>query len=180
MAEKMILKGVRLSYANLFEARENMSGDLRYSTALLIPKDHPQIDDLHALVDQVGDEKFGKKWPAMRKRKDPVHDADEDGKADDDPNYEGMFYINTSSKRRPQVVDRKRQPILDDSEIWSGCYANVSFAVFAFEVPENKSVSFGLNNVQLVKTGERLGGAPNADEEFEDIDDDEDGGFQIE
>jgi hypothetical protein len=180
MAKKIQLKNVRLSYANLFEARENQSGDLRYSTALIIPKDHPQIDDLHALVDEVGEEKFGKKWASMRKKTDPVHDADEDGKADDDPVYEGTFYINTSSKRKPQVVDRQVQPILDDSEIWSGCYANVSIAVFAFEVPENKGVSFGLNNVQKVKEGERLGGAPNADEEFEAIDDDEDEGFSIE
>jgi len=174
MAVKMMLKNVRLSYANLFEAKENKSGDLRYSTALLIPKDHPQIDDLIANVNKVGEEKFGKKWETMVKKNGlPVKDADEDGSADDKPEYEGQFYINTSSKRRPQVVDRQVQPILDDSEIFSGCYANVSIAIFAFDVPENKGVSFGLNNVQKVKEGERLGGAPNADEEFEAMEDDD-------
>lgn len=177
MATKMILKNVRLSYANLFEARENKSGDLRYSTALLIPKDHPQVDDLKAAIDKEGEEKFGKKWASMAKKSYPLHDADEDGKAEDDPNYEGMYYINTSSKRQPQVVDRQVQKIFDDSEIWSGCYANVSIAVFPFDVPENKGVSFGLNNVQKMKEGERLGGAPNADEEFEAMDDDDEDEF---
>lgn len=178
MAIKMMLKNVRLSYANLFQPRENKSGDLRYSTSLLIPKDHPQVDELSAVIDRQGEERFGKKWASMRKRTDPLHDADENGRADDDPAYEGMFYINTSSERKPQVVDRQVQPIIDESEIWSGCYANVSIAIFAFDVPENKGVSFGLNNVQKVKDGERLGGTPNAEEEFEAMDD-EDDGFSI-
>ena len=179
MAAKMMLKNVRLSYANLFEPRENKSGDLRYGTALIIPHDHPQVDKLKAVIDEEGEAKFGKKWATMAKKAYPLHDADEDGKSDDDPNYAGCYYINTSSKRKPQVVDRSVKPILDESEIWSGCFANVSIAVFAFDVPENKGVSFGLNNLQKVKDGERLGGAPNADEEFEEIDDD-DGDFAIE
>ena len=115
----------------------------------------------------------------VKKNGTPLHDADEDGKADEDPIYEGFYYINTSSKRKPQVVDRQVQPILDDSEIWSGCWANVTIAVFAFDVPENKGVSFGLNNVQKVKEGDRLGGAANADEDFVEIDDDDDGDFAI-
>jgi hypothetical protein len=178
MATKLMLKNVRLSYANLFEPRENKNGELRYSTALLIPKDHPQVEALKAAIDAEGEGKFGKKWETMAKKNYPLHDADEDGKADDEPAYEGHYYINASSKRKPQVVDRQVQPILDESEMFSGCWGNVSIAIFAFEVPENKGVSFGLNNVQKVKEGERLGGAPNADEEFEAIDD-EDDGFEI-
>jgi hypothetical protein len=161
MAIKIKLKNVRLSYANLFEPRENQSGQLRYGTAVIIPKSHPQIDELAAAVTTAGEEKFGKKWAIMFKKTDPIHDADADGKADEDENYKDCYYINTSSKRKPQVVDRKVQPILDESEIWSGCMVNLSIAVFPFEVPENKGVSFGLNNVQLVKEGERLGGASN-------------------
>ena len=180
MAIKIKLKNVRLSYANLFEPRENKSGELRYGSALIIPHKHPQIKELKAAIDEAGEEKFGKKWESMRKKTDPLHDADKDGKADDNPEYEGHYYINTSSKRKPQVVDRQVQPILDESELWSGCYCNVSIAIFAFEVPENKGVSFGLNNLQKVKEGERLGGAANADEEFEELEDDEDDGFAIE
>jgi len=178
MAEKIQLKNVRLSYANFFEPRETMSGDMRYGTALLIPSKDPQVEKIKDLVNKVGEEKFGKKWDSMVKKNGlPVKDADEDGTADDKPEYAGHHYINTSSKRQPQVVDRQVQPILDDSGIWSGCYANVSIAVFAFDVPENKGVSFGLNNVQLVKEGERLGGAPNADEEFEALDDEDEDDF---
>lgn len=179
MTTKLMLKKVRTSYMNVFEPRENKNGELRYSSAILIPKDHPQIDEITSAIDAEGSEKFGKKWASMAKKAYPLHDADEDGKADDDPAYEGMYYLNASSKRKPQIVDRQVQPILDDSEIWSGCWVNVSIAVFPFDVPENKGVSFGLNNMQLVKEGERLGGAPNADEEFEAVDDDEDDGFAI-
>ena len=181
MATKLMLKNVRLSYANLFEPRENQSGQLRYSTALIIPKGHPQIPELEKAIESEGEGKFGKKWATMLKKNgSPLKDADKDGTADENAEYEDCYYINTSSKRKPQVVDRQVQPILDESEIWSGCWANVSIAVFSFEVPENKGVSFGLNNVQKLREDDRLGGAPNADEEFEAMDDEEDdNGFQM-
>ena len=71
---------------------------------------------------------------------------------------------------------------MSEDEIWSGCYVNASVNTFAFDVDVNKGVSFGLNNIQLLKEGDRLGGVANAEEDFEEIeddDDDEDAGFEM-
>lgn len=189
---RIILKNVRLSYANLFEPKPVGKGDdaqLKYSTALIIPHEHPQVDKLKEMIDAIGKSKFGEGWGAIKRKKPTLRDywaeykkdrkaAEEEG---DDPNEiskpdestKNAYVLNVSSKRKPQIVDKHLQPILDDSEIFSGCWVNVSLGGFGFEVEANKGVGFGLNNVQLVKQDERLGGAPNADEEFDMMDDDD-------
>lgn len=196
---RIILKNVRLSYANLFEPRpadkDDPDSQLKYSTALIIPKDHPQVDDIKSIVDAIGKSRFGENWAKIKRRGNPLKDPDAEYKAErvrleadsEDPDdavkpdesVRGSYVLNSSSKRQPQVVDRKLQRIMDDSEIWSGCYANVSLGAFAYDKDTNKGVSFGLNNVQLVKEGERLGGAPNADEEFGAIEDDDEADFDM-
>ena len=60
MATKIKLKNVRLSYANLFEPRENKSGQMRYGTALMIPKGHPQVDEIEKAIADEGEGTFGK------------------------------------------------------------------------------------------------------------------------
>lgn len=194
VSNKIILKNVRISYANLFEPKSVGEGDkakLKYSTALIIPHDHPQVEKLKDMADAIGKSKFGSGWGAIKRKKPTLRDywaeykkarqeAEEEG---EDPNeisrpdesVKGAYVLNVSSTRKPQIVDRSLQPILDDAEIYSGCYCNVSIGGFAFDVESNKGVGFGLNNVQLVKQGERLGGAPNADEEFDEMDDEDDG-----
>lgn len=192
MASTIKLKNVRCSYSYFFEPRavgEGENAKMKYGTALIIPYDHPQVDDLKALTDDLGEKKFGAKWGTVKRNRNPLRDpwkeykkaraeAEEEGDDPDEiekpkPETKGAYVINCNSDRKPQIVDQKVQPILDDSEIYSGCYINVSLGAYAYDRPDNKGVAFGLNNVQLVKIGERLGGAPNADEEFEEIEDDE-------
>jgi hypothetical protein len=65
------------------------------------------------------------------------------------------------------------QPIIDQDEIYSGCYCNITVSLYAYDKPENKGIGVGLNNIQLIKRGERLSGAPDAEEEFEVLEDTE-------
>ena len=177
MATKIVMKNVRLSYCHLFEPKAARGSDkLKYSASLIIPKDHPQLDALKSMIETVIVDKFGKKAAdkiglARGGYHTPLGDGDVDRSGD--PAYAGAMYINCSSDRKPQVVDRMVQPILDESEAYSGCYGNVSVALFPFDVDTNKGCGCGLNNVQITKLAERLGGAPNADEEFEQEGEDE-------
>ena len=72
------------------------------------------------------------------------------------------------------MVDQKVQPIFEEEELYSGCFINISVRGFAYDKESNRGVAFGMNNVQLVKKGERLGGATTAEEDFEEIEDTED------
>ena len=115
-----------------------------------------QIDKIHKAIEAAKEAAQSKRWggkiPANLKL--PLHDGDTE-RADDE-NYEGMMYFNASSKDAPQIVDRKVQPILDPMECGSGDYCNVSVNFYGFSMNGNRGVAAGLQNIQLVKHGERL------------------------
>jgi hypothetical protein len=85
-----------------------------------------------------------------------------------------MLYFTASSKAKPGVVDADVSPIMEQSEVYSGCYARVSLRAFAFSNSGNKGVSFGLGNVQKLADGDSLGGSrARAEDDFTPIDADD-------
>lgn len=91
----------------------------------------------------------------------------------EDEAYKGHYFINANSNTPPQIVDRAVKPILDRSEMYSGCYARVSLSFYAFNSNGNKGVACGLANIQKVRDGEPLGGRTNAADDFATLDDDD-------
>ena len=47
----------------------------------------------------------------------------------------------TNSKQAPQVVDKNVQPILDQSEVYSGCYGRISVNFYGFSTNGNKGIA---------------------------------------
>ena len=87
-----------------------------------------------------------------------------------------MLFLNANSTRKPGIVDKDLNEILDPDEVYSGCWGRVSINFYPFNTNGNKGVGAGLNNVQKLKDGERLGGsAASAEDDFsDDYEDDED------
>jgi len=174
-ATKVVTGRVRLSYVHLFEAHSNNpTQEAKYSCVLLIPKtDTATIKKLRdaqkAALEQGKTSKFGGKIPANWH--DTIKDGDEDADLERNPEYEGHLYMSVNSKTRPGIVDANVQPILDSTEIYSGCYARVSINAFAYNTQGNKGVSFGLNHVQKMADGEFLGGRSKAEDDFDALDD---------
>lgn len=176
---KVILRNVRLSYANIWEPREDQSGNLKYSVACLIPKsDKKTITAVNKAIEAAkvaGKTKLANKKGLIPKDiKTPLRDADEEDDKMDDEVYAGHCFINANSNRKPQIVDKRKERIEDQDEVYSGCYANVSVNFFAYNTNGNIGIGCGLGNIQKVKDGERLGGGSTADEDFDEIEDDED------
>ena len=96
----------------------------------------------------------------------PIHDGDgvkQDGTPfGDECKGCWVFTASSNADRQPQIVDRNVQPILDQSQIYSGVYANVAINVFPYIHTGKKGVGFGLTHIQKVRDGEVLGGAPVA------------------
>ena len=160
----------RISFANIWEARSINGGDEKYSVSLLIPKDDKKtlaaIDKAIAAAKEAAkSKKWGGKIPANLKL--PMHDGDID--RPDDENYSEHMFFNATSKDAPQIVDRHVQPILDPMECGSGDYCNVSVNFYGFAASGNRGVAAGLQNIQLVRHGERLAGRPSASSDFESI-----------
>ena len=171
---KVVTGIVRLSYANIWEPASVNGGTPKYSVSLIIPKsDTKTIAAINAAVDAAikqGAAKFGGKIPNKAALKLPLRDGDTER---EDEAYKDSYFVNANSTTAPQIVDRAVQPILDRSEVYSGCYARVSVNFYAFNSNGNRGIACGLGNIQKIRDGEPLGGRSSAAEDFAtDLDDD--------
>ena len=165
----------RISFANIFEAKSINGGEAKYSVSCLIPKeDKKTLLAIRKAVEAAKEDgktrKWGGKIPANLKT--PLRDGDID--RPEDEAYADSMFLNANSKQAPQIVDRQVQPILDQSEVYSGCYGRVSITFYAYNSNGNKGVAAGLGNVQKLRDGEPLGSRANARDEFEAVDAEDD------
>lgn len=156
---RIITGEVRLSYAHVWEPNSIQGGKPKYSVSLIIPKtDKATITAIEKAIDaaiDAGIAKFGGKRPNKAALKLPLRDGDVER---DDEAYAGAVFVNANSTVAPQIVDENVQPILDRSEVYSGCYARVSLSFYAFNTNGNKGIACGLGNIQKTRDGEPLGG----------------------
>ena len=157
----------RLSYANIWEPKSINGGKEKYSVSLIIPKsDTKTVTAIEKAIDAAIEEgigKFGGKKPNKAALKLPLRDGDLEK---DDVNYKDAYFINANSITAPQIVDKQVQPILDQTEVYSGCYARVSIRFYAFNTNGNRGVACGLGNIQKIRDGEPLGGHSSASDDF--------------
>jgi hypothetical protein len=142
---------VRLSYANLFKAKAMNEGETaKFSTALLIPKsDKKTVNAINAAIEVAKNEGKGKwkgKIPTVLKL--PLRDGDLE--KPDDEDYEGMWFLNASSVKRPQLVDQDLEPITDEEDLYSGCYVRAAINFYAFAGKQN-GIAVGLNAVKKLE-----------------------------
>lgn len=169
---KVVTGKVRLSYVNIINPKAvNDGDDPKYSVCVLVPKsDEKTLKKISKAVEEVkkeGKGLWGNKIPGGLHL--PLRDGDEE-RADEQPEFEGMMFFNATTKRKPGVVDKDREEILDLSEVYSGCYGRVSINFYPYSVSGNKGIAAGLNNIQKLADGPRLGSAISTPEE--DFDDD--------
>lgn len=82
----------------------------------------------------------------------------------------GLIYIAAWSKERPGIVDARLQEVLVPDDVWPGQLARCTVKPFWFSNSGNKGVSFGLNNVQIVKADmPRLDGRRKATDDFDTV-----------
>lgn len=170
---KVITGKVRFSYANVWEPKSINGGDEKYSVSLIIPKnDTKTINDIKKAIEvakQDGKAKFGGRIPANLKT--PLRDGDID--RPDDEAYKDSYFINANSKDKPQIVDKNVKPILDQSEVYSGCYGRASITFYAFNSNGNKGIACGLGNLQKLAEGDALSGRSKAEDEFSIFEDED-------
>jgi hypothetical protein len=157
----------RLSYANLFVPKSIEGNEAKYSVSVIIPKtDTETLKAIKEAVEEAkdaGKAKFGGKIPPNLKT--PLRDGD--AERPDDEAYANSYFLNASSKNKPGVVDVNVQPVLDATEVYSGCYARLTLNFYAYSTSGNKGIAAGLGNVQKLAEGEPLGGFTRAEDDFD-------------
>lgn len=159
----------RASFANVFRPGKAMEDgqEPKYGVMMLFDKD-ADLNALKLAATQAAVDKWGadkSKWP--KNLRSPFRDQ---GEKEGDAFVAGAFFITATSKRKPGLVDQRNQPIIDESEFFSGCYARATVRAFAYDKAGNRGVAFGLQNVQKLADGEPLGGSRiPAEKEFEPV-----------
>lgn len=164
---------VRISYEHLFKPYSpNGNGEPKYSCTVLVPKsDLATKQRIDAAVRAATEAGISKSWNGTRPPMVavPVHDGDGPRPSDGMPFGEecrGHWVFTASSKQPPQVVDLGLNPIINQSDVYSGMYARVSITFFPYNSNGKKGIGCGLNNVQKLEDGEPLGGRTNAADDF--------------
>lgn len=172
MSTKVVTNKVRFSYVNIFKSRAFRDGqDAKFSICLLIPKeDKAGIAKIRRAIDEAVEEGIRSRWGGKKPKnlRLPLRDGDEE-RADEAEEYAGMLFMNANSNTKPGIVDKDLNEILDPDEVYSGCWGRASVNFFAYDSNGNRGVGCGLNNIQKLKDGERLGGArASAEDDFGD------------
>ena len=169
---KVITGKVRLSYVNVFDLNDKG----KYSVCLLIAKsDKATLDKVKSAIEAVkADPKSATIWGGkyLASFKSPLRDGDTERDTQKSPEYKGHYFINCNTSKKPDVVDQALNPIMDKSEVYSGCYGRASINFYPFNVDGNKGIAAGLNNVQKLADGERFGGGSRASDDFTAVEED--------
>ena len=162
---------IRISYPHVWEPYAMEGNEPKYSVSIIIPKtDKETLKAIKEATEQAKEEgksKWNGKVPGNLKT--PLRDGDVD--RPDDEAYKDCYFLNANSKNKPGIVDRDVQPILDQSEVYAGCYARVTLNFYAYNANGNKGVAAGLGNIQKLRDGEPLGGITRAEDDFDSVDD---------
>lgn len=165
---------VRLSYVNVFQPREDMSGRKKYSVTLLIPKtDTATVQRINDAIEAAKKKGLDGVWGGAMPPQCPVPIHDGDGVRDNGEAYgeecRGHWVMTASANENhpPQVVDGMLNKILDQTALYSGCYAHVNINFYPYgggNTGFKKGIGCGLGPIQKVADGDPLGGSAPAPE----------------
>jgi len=172
---KLVTDKVRLSFVHVFKPYvnpRNQNGAAKYSVTILLPKsDFATKQRLDAAMNAAIQLGVSSKWNGQQPPKLDICIHDGDGVKPSDgmpfgPECRGHWVFTASSDQAPQVVDLGLNPIINQSDVYSGCYARVSVNFFPYTNSGKKGIGCGLLNVQKLEDGEALGNRSNAAEDF--------------
>lgn len=167
---------VRLSYVHLFKPYAAMQGaEERYSCTILVPKtDTDTMGRIQAAIEEAKRKGTADKWGGVCPPLVPTPVYDGDGVRPSDgmafgPECKGhwVFTANAKVDYPPEIVDKMGNPVINQSEIYSGIYGRVNVTFFPYAFGGKKGIGCGLGPVQKLRDGEPLGGsAPTAAQAF--------------
>lgn len=176
---RVVLKEHRLSYVHLKTPVAFEDGATpKYGVTVLIPKDHPDVEKIEGLLQQLYDENKSVHFKAIAMTHKnfwyPMRDGDEyadqqEAQGKNADAYRGCMYIKATSQNQPNVFDPMGEDVIDLDEVYSGCYGRISITLWPYS-KKGQGITVFLNSVKKTEDGEPLGSAGGTADEFEDDD----------
>lgn len=166
---------VRLSFVHLFKPYAFQPGqDEKYSVTVLLPKtDTATKARIDAAIQAAKQKGANGTWNGIVPPvvPDPIWDGD-GVKQDGTPfgpecKNHWVFTARSNPDYPPEVVDQAGNPVINHSDVYSGCYALVNVEFYPYNFNGKKGVGCSLGPVKKMRDGEALGGAaPTAAQAF--------------
>lgn len=167
---------VRMSYVHLFKPYAYQPGqEEKYQVTVLVPKsDAETMARINNAIEAAKQRGINEKWNGQCPPIVPTPVYDGDGVRPSDglpfgPECKGHWVFTASAKADypPEVVDKVGNPIINQSEVYSGMYGRVNVTFFPYAFGGKKGIGCGLGPVMKTRDGESLGGsAPTASQAF--------------
>lgn len=168
------LKRVLIAFPDLFEAKAFAGGgEAKFKAAFLIDKGDPQLKKIQDAINAVGTEKWGEKWPEVRKvlvndRKMCLGDGEHKSQYE---GYEGRMFLNASNKSRPDVRAADKTPLVREDGLLlnGGALVNAGISLWAQDSRQyGKRINAELKGVQYLCDQEQWGGGVSLGDDFFD------------
>lgn len=170
---RILLENVRASFTEGIwtpSAPPGTNSEKAYNMQAILPKNHPQLPALMALIQEAAVKQWKDKAAAILQAANAAGKVFlKDGNTKPYDGYAGNLFVSVRSKQPPQVLEGRRVVSRQESRIYSGCYVNLLIDVFPY-IRGSNGVGAGFKGVQFLRDGEPLGGgAPASVEEFGDV-----------
>ncbi|WP_295089908.1 DUF2815 family protein [uncultured Ruminococcus sp.] len=171
-ANQITTDKVRLSYVHLDKPyAHDQKATPKYSVTVLLPKsDTATKARLDAAYQDAVNSGIANKWngtlpPIIA---NPVYDGDGVRPNGDPfgPECKGHWVFTAGSTNPVPVVDSAQNPIINTTEVYSGCYARVCVSLFAYSNSGKRGIGCGLEAVQKLEDGDPLGGGVSVADAF--------------
>lgn len=155
-SSRIVTPKARASYPHVFKPSAFQGeGEPKFSINLLVPKTNDEfIKNLRGLQDAATKALYPTKKP-QNFEVWGITDGDET----DDSAAAGCWVIKASNKSRPAIVDKDAVQIIDELEVYGGCYVRANINAKAYGTASKGGVTLELNVVQKIADGEAFGGA---------------------
>jgi len=169
---KFITAEARLSFPHFFQPAEPYeAGGKLYYQADLIFEPGAGLDQLRAEVEKTFQAyDWGPKPP--KEWRSPIKSCVKNAERGLTGYEEGSFYITPKNEEKPGiVVGPNREPLVERSEIYGGCYVRAQVVAYCYNTKGNKGVGLSLRNIWKTRDGEPFGEKrDSAEEAFEAVD----------
>jgi len=176
----IMLKNVRLSFPELWHAKEFSPGDgkPRWSASFLVEPGSENDKTIRAAIQAEAKAAWGDK--AEKTLASMAGNSNKfcyrDGNLSEYDGYAGMMCLAThrSAKlSRPVVVDRDKAPLTqDDNKPYAGCFVNAKVSLYC-QKGENSGVRASFSAIQFAKDGEPFSSGAASADCFDALEDDE-------
>lgn len=165
-------------FEHVWEAAAMEEGKQKKFSLILVFPNKAILKELRQQCIATATAKFGEDWRKLHEKgkfRFPWRDGDEYEDYGAPFTNEGAVFCSFQSTTPVGVVDGRAKPIMDRADFYSGALARVTYTPWAYDSNGNKGVTLLLNNVQKTGKGERIAGKPNAEDDFEAVEDGDDG-----